>query len=70
MIRAAFLAALVLASGAFAQEAKRFGVPGHGNLVLNVPADWRVQEKSLPEPPSAYLLLQPASGDAWLGFGV
>ena len=54
---------LLLAGFALAQEPRRFGVPGHGNLVLNVPAGWRVIDSSVAQPPSAIIRMRPPEGD-------
>ena len=56
------LVALLFACAALAQDAKRFGIPGHGNLVLEVPPEWRVQERSLSGPPTIELRIR--GGDA------
>ena len=57
------LVLLLLAGLALAQEPRRFGVPGHGNLVLNVPAGWRVIDSSVAQPPSAIIRMRPPEGD-------
>jgi len=62
----AALLAAVLCSSALAQVAARqFGIPGAGNLVLNVPATWRVVDKSIPDPAGVVIGMRPVTGDAW-----
>jgi hypothetical protein len=65
--RLLLLAALVGVSGAtVAQPAPtRFAIPGHGMLMLNVPADWRLADKATPNPPSVAIRAQPATGDSF-----
>ncbi len=46
-------------------QQQRFSIPGHGNLVLNIPTGWRVASNSLQEPPAVSLRIGPASGDAF-----
>ena len=59
-------AALAFSTAVLAQPApKRFAIPGHGSLVLNVPADWRAADKATASPPSVSLSLRPASGDSF-----
>jgi hypothetical protein len=60
--------ALALSLPAAAQPAlqeRQYLVPGHGNLVLNVPTAWRTLDRSLAEPPSVILRMSPAAGDAF-----
>ncbi len=66
-LRPALLAAaLVFSSAAPAQPApKRFAIPGHGSLLLNVPAEWRVADKSTANPPAVTLSVRPATGDSF-----
>ena len=55
-------------SPASAQSAntRTFDVPGHGGLVLAVPEGWRVTTRSVDNPPSAALRIDPPSGDAFV----
>lgn len=62
------LALLLFAGLALAQEQKRVGLGSFGNLVLNVPPEWRISdEPGTGSPPSIVVRLRPATGDA---FGV
>jgi len=74
MLRAALLiVALVFSSASIAQQ--RYAVPGHGTLVLPVPAAWRAADKPLQNPPAIALVMLPATDDSfnlqltaiWLG---
>jgi hypothetical protein len=44
---------------------RRFTVPGHGSLQLNVPKTWRIADKSLEDPASVTLRFLPGSGEAF-----
>ena len=55
-----WMSVLVLASAAAATETgqtRRFSIPGHGSLVLEVPQGWRVASQSLAEPPAGIVPL-------------
>ena len=61
-----FAAVLALSGAAFAQPApQRFPIPGHGALLINIPAQWRVASKSSMNPPAVAFNLLPASGDSY-----
>jgi hypothetical protein len=63
---ALLVAALAFSSAALAQSSpKRFAIPGHGSLLLNVPAEWRVADKVSANPPAVALSMRPASGDSF-----
>jgi hypothetical protein len=66
-LRPALLAAaLVFSSAALAQPApKRFAIPAHGSLLLNVPAEWRLADKATANPPAVALSVRPATGDSF-----
>src|SRR5215831_3275437 len=59
--------ALVLSGWIFAQGAPvtRYAVPKHGSLELKIPEGWRVQNRTLADPPSALLRVAPPSGNAF-----
>jgi hypothetical protein len=60
------VAVLAFSSATLAQPApKRFAIPGHGTLVLNIPADWRIADKATPNPPSVSLSLRSAAADSF-----
>ena len=46
-------------------QPQRYGVPGHGSLVLEVPKEWRVTSQPLNDPASVILRFRPASGEAF-----
>jgi hypothetical protein len=56
-----------LAGPAAAQpiEAQQFGVPGHGNLLLAVPKEWRVVNQGSADPPVVIVRMHPPTGDAF-----
>jgi len=59
-------AVLGFSSATFAQPApQRFAIPGHGTLLLNVPAEWRLADKATPNPPSVSVSARPATGDGF-----
>jgi hypothetical protein len=61
-----FAAVLALPSATLAQPApKRFAIAGHGTLVLNVPAQWRVADKATANPPAVSVSLRPPTGDSF-----
>lgn len=63
----AFLAAaLVSAAAAQTAQSRRFSIPGHGSLLVDVPEGWQVAERPLANPPSTALRIGPASGDAFI----
>jgi hypothetical protein len=70
-VRATWLPALLvagsLASAAATKEPppRKFSIPGHGDLILNVPADWRVVSAPLDEPPALNIRVSPVIGDAF-----
>ena len=45
--------------------AQQYPIPGHGRLVLSVPAGWRVLSESLDKPPAVFLHFRPGAGDAF-----
>jgi len=53
-------------AAAQAQSARQFSIPGHGSLVLDVPNGWRVTTRSVDNPPSVALRIDPPSGDAFV----
>jgi hypothetical protein len=61
-----FAAVVAFSSAPLAQPApKRFAIAGHGTLVLNVPAQWRVADKATAAPPAVALIVGPATGDSF-----
>ncbi|MBN1909247.1 MAG: hypothetical protein JW818_05880 [Pirellulales bacterium] len=44
---------------------RTFAVPQHGNLVLNLPADWKQSIKNAPGLPVPLIMLAPAQGNAF-----
>jgi hypothetical protein len=66
-VLACTLAGLAAAQAPAAQApaAQPFGVPGRGNLLLNVPKDWRVIDQGLADPASVLVRMRPATGDAF-----
>jgi hypothetical protein len=66
MAVAAVLCALSRSLGAQEPaQIQQFSIPGHGSLMLRVPAGWKVLSKSLEKPPSVVLRFAPASGDGF-----
>jgi hypothetical protein len=62
------LASCAIAAPLAAQQpgaVREYSIPARGSLQLGVPAGWQETARSLPEPPSAYLKLGPAAGDAF-----
>jgi hypothetical protein len=64
---ASLLVCTLLAGAAVAQQAEpqKFGVPGKGNLLLNIPQGWRVTNNGIADPAAAIVRMRPESGDAF-----
>src|SRR3954469_20146145 len=46
-------------------QARRFPIPGHGSILLEVPEGWRVVSKQLEAAPAVEIQMGPASGEAF-----
>ncbi len=67
-LAAVAVVACALGGSIGAQEpapAQQYAIPGHGRLLLSVPAGWRVLSQSLDKPPAVLLHFRPHAGDAF-----
>lgn len=61
-----FTAVLAFSSTTLAQAGpQRFAIPGHGTLVLSLPAEWLVADKTTANPPAVALRAGPATEDSF-----